>query len=244
MRLAIICLLALSSATVRSEEPIGQGLSGTALRQHLRTTYTPSQINANMSRNEPRLLDEALARRESIDPKVIEHRDQRRVEITNLLIDAGVDLDAQDGYGATALYSAVTKGYVKLAMLLIKKGANVNTSTGIYIDGPGDVTPTHLATRYPRVLAALLDRRANASAPDTSGDTPLHWAVREGNIRSVELLVRAGADVDAKNAEGDTAADLCEPISLFGEQPHFADEERAEACRQIRTLLETGGGRP
>jgi len=157
-----------------------------------------------MTENTSEARDEALRELKNIDPRLIEDRDQRRVEIAKVLIGAGARLDLNDGYGGTALAHSVYMGYDGLSLLLISSGAAVNTKTGIYIDGTGDITPLHRATKSPSVLQALLKRGAEVSARDSTGDTPLHWAVRDCNAESVRLLVDAGADVNARDKKGRT----------------------------------------
>jgi len=60
------------------------------------------------------------------------------LEIVRLLIQGKADLDLHDGYGATALYSAVyharwQKEAEPIALALLEAGANPNTRTGVYI---------------------------------------------------------------------------------------------------------------
>jgi ankyrin repeat protein len=38
-----------------------------------------------------------------------------------------------------------------------------------------------------------------AVAKDSSGNTLLHYAAKEGNLDLIELLIKEGADIDAKN---------------------------------------------
>ena len=145
----------------------------------------------------------AFQKRAATDPKLIAERDARRRAIAQLLIDANADLDPHDGHGTTALAEALDNNYEDLALLLIHSGANVNTKTGIYFDGAGDITPLHRAASNPKVLKALLERGADVNARDSQGDTPLHWAARH-NAESVKLLLEAGADPTIKDKEGRT----------------------------------------
>jgi hypothetical protein len=182
--------------------------------------------------------DKAAAELKRIDPKLIKQRDERRVAIAKLLIAAGANLDANDGYGATALAGAIYLGYDDLALLLIESNAAVNTKTGVYIDGPGDLTPLHCATRNPRIVKALLQKGADASARTTGGDTPLHWAVlsQEPSVESVRLLIAAGADVNARDNEGRTPLSWVPALSS-----EFNLDPNPMAKREIRrVLLEAG----
>jgi hypothetical protein len=138
-------------------------------------------------------LDRARRELLRVDPALIRERDARRVQIAKLLIAAGAQLDVDDGYGATALYQAVYYHYEDLALLLIDAGANVNTRTGVYIDGPGDLTPLHYAHDNPRLVEALIAHGADVNAKDSGGATPLDWAIDWGKVKSVQLLKAAGA---------------------------------------------------
>lgn len=136
---------------------------------------------------------------QAIDPKLIAEREKRRVAIAKLLMAATADLDSDDGFGATALYCSVQNRFHELSLLLVESNAELDTKTGIYIDGPGDITPVHCAVASPKVLAAMLKRGVNINGSDTSGSTPLHWAVRGGDVEAVKLLLAAGADINAKD---------------------------------------------
>jgi hypothetical protein len=155
--------------------------------------------------NTTEALDAAREEMQAIPSEVIGNRDRRRVEIADVLLDAGADIDAMDTCGATALYDAVEGRYEKLALLLIRRGAQVNTRTGIYIDGDGDLTPLHIAASRTRILKALIGNGAKVDVHDTGGHTPLHIAVAIPNIESVRALLRAGAETNARNSQGESA---------------------------------------
>lgn len=157
----------------------------------------------------------AMAKLDAIDPKLIAERDSRRVAIAKLLIAAKADLDLDDGYGSTALDSSVYSGFDDLSLLLISSGAKLDTVTRVYIDGPGDISPLHRATKSPKVLAAMIKRGAKVNIANTSGSTPLHWAVLGGHVESVKLLLAAGANVNAKDNDGRLPSYWCKTSSGF-----------------------------
>ena len=176
-------------------------------------------------------LDAARTTLKAIDPKLIAERDNRRLVIAKLLIAAKANLDLDDGYGATALSSSVYSGFDDLSLLLISSNAKLDTKTGIYIDGSGDITPMHRATKSPKVLDAMIKRGAKVNVADDSGSTPLHWAVLVRNVESAKLLINAGANVAATDKEGHTPSYWCETHSGF---KYPGDDEK----KQISNLLE------
>ncbi len=173
---------------------------------------------------------DAEARFKSIDPKRIAERDSRRVAIAKLLIKAKAYIDLDDGYGGTALDGSVQNGYDDLALLLIASNARINTRTGVYIDGVGDISPVHRATQSPKVLQAMIQRGAKVNVADSSGDTPLHWAVRDGNVECVRLLLDAGADVAAMDEEGLTPSYWCES---YGESDFPEDKDKKAIAKLL-----------
>jgi ankyrin repeat protein len=48
----------------------------------------------------------------------------------------------------------------------------------------------------------LIKNRVDVNTPDVDGTTALHWALRLNDVRAAELLVRAGAKIDAENRYG------------------------------------------
>jgi len=176
--------------------------------------------------------DAAMAKLEAINPKLIAERDGRRIAIANMLIAAKANLDLDDGYGATALSSSVYSGFDDLSLLLISSNAKIDTKTGVYIDGDGDITPMHRATKSPRVLEALIKRGGQVNVADTSGCTPLHWAVLDRNVESVNLLLEARANVAATDKEGRTPSYWCKTYDGI----EFPGDDKEE---EISKLLET-----
>lgn len=121
-------------------------------------------------------LDWAREEKGRVPREQIEQRKQSALTIALILLSHRADIDADDGYGATALYEAVYLKKLELAKLLLRFNAKVNTKTGIYIDGSGDITPLHRAYWSAELTKLLLEKGADPNAKDTSGRTPRDWA--------------------------------------------------------------------
>ena len=135
------------------------------------------------------------------------------------LLAAGADVRARTLDGQSPLHSAATARDLAGLPALLAAGADVNAR-----DNNGE-TPLHRAARSRAVpnVAALLAAGADANATTAAGDTPLHYVVGSTRVWSplppsaeqmaglfsqdtaiAAALIRAGADVNARNNEGDT----------------------------------------
>ncbi len=92
-------------------------------------------------------------------------------------------------HGAVALFNAVTKGQVSVALSLLKTGVNVNVKT---LSG---TTPLMAAASkgYSDLAKVLMDSGADVHAKDSKGHTALSIAVRSGFTRTADMLKTGGA---------------------------------------------------
>ena len=127
-------------------------------------------------------------------------------ESVQLLIDSGADVNAKDERGNTALiYATEARPAINLAVteMLVKAGADVNTT------GEDGMTALMYAAMHddPRVVKRLLEAQADVAARDAKGWTALMHATRKdrGHAAIIELLIAAGAEVNAAHKRGGTA---------------------------------------
>jgi uncharacterized protein len=117
------------------------------------------------------------------------------------------------------LNGAAFHGHWRLCRFLLDQGADVNA-----VDRQNGETALHAAlcttdrVQHDRVLEVLLAFGANANAATkigvetgdfmrdvrTKGETPLHRAAAFGSEATIELLLRHGARLDARDAHGDS----------------------------------------
>ena len=124
-----------------------------------------------------------------------------RVTAVRLLLLAGADPNAVDGSGKTPLSLAAMNGNGVILRALVNAGGRANASTA---DG---LTLLMLAARSStEATEALIDGGAAVNVQDPlAGGTALMWSVRAGHAETARALIRAGADVQARNREGETA---------------------------------------
>lgn len=119
--------------------------------------------------------------RASVPAEQLAEREALAVRICQILYSHDCDLERDDGHGATAVYLAAGRKRADLLRQLLKYGANPNVKVGVYIDGPGNLTPLHAATPSREAMQLLLDYGANPEARDSEGDTPGDWLKLQQN---------------------------------------------------------------
>ena len=87
------------------------------------------------------------------------------VELMEMLIANGADVDERDVHGYTPLLLAIQEGYTDMAKTLIVNGADVNARA--VSDGGNDVTPLYLSIILGRGAVETLLRGHGATGPKT-----------------------------------------------------------------------------
>ena len=126
-------------------------------------------------------------------------------EVTAALLNAGADVNARDVKGASALNYAALYCREAATSLLISHQASPNQSDDT---GYSPLMMASSACPDGRVAALLIRAGANVNATSKAGESPITTAAFAGNEIVVMELVASGADLDAKNDEGQTAFDL------------------------------------
>ncbi|WP_041768572.1 ankyrin repeat domain-containing protein [Pseudovibrio sp. FO-BEG1] len=160
-----------------------KGLARNA-EKHISGKIKPSQINTN--------LMSAVVRNQG--------------GVVKKLLAAGVDINEANEAGCTALLWAISFGNVYIFELLVANQADVHQE-----DAVGTSPLMVAAVKGSGVMAQkLIDAGANAKLRQWGGinerdRTALHYAsYRRRNTEVLALLVKAGADIDAKEERGYT----------------------------------------
>ncbi|MGE4490749.1 MAG: ankyrin repeat domain-containing protein [Kiritimatiellales bacterium] len=109
------------------------------------------------------------------------------VDIFNLLLNHGADVNATDEHGETPMSEAARAGRAGFVRQLMERGANIHTKDFL------GRTPLHWAAwfGYPEVVRLLLDRGADTEACDEDGASPVDLASRKGYSEIVTLIQNA-----------------------------------------------------
>ena len=130
------------------------------------------------------------------------------VHRVRVLLDYGARVDDRGRYGLTALHYAVRGGKLLLIKLLLERGARTDA-----LDSDGLTPLLHLSKTRSKadpipVMELLVAAGANVDARDENqGRLLMHFA-RQGKIEPVEWLLAHGADRNARNQSGKTAAEI------------------------------------
>ncbi len=147
-----------------------------------------------------------------------------RTTDVELLLERGLDPNAREGQGATALHLAChARSNDATVKALLSRGADVRA-----VDLFG-ATPLHWAAMHHRAGAAALLLDAGADVNASAGEqafTALHAAAAEGDLACVELLIEHGADLAARDGSGLT------PLAAAAQAGH------ADVVKRLR---EAGG---
>jgi ankyrin repeat protein len=154
-----------------------------------------------------------------------------REKVVKLPLEKGAKLDQEDKWGRTPLYLAAENLYAPTLQLLLEKGANTEPrddsgqaplisaayhgtrlSNNIIDYGADNGCKDHedqaplaemaAVSKEEDIVALLLQHGADANAKDDSGNTPLWYAIKEGNDAITLLLIGNGADVNFVDNDG------------------------------------------
>uniref|UniRef100_A0ABD2WVI9 Uncharacterized protein n=1 Tax=Trichogramma kaykai TaxID=54128 RepID=A0ABD2WVI9_9HYME len=161
-----------------------------------------------------------LLLRRGADPNVANKRGRTPLhevcddlELAEMLFEhAGrrIEIDARDDVGNTALRLALVRADVRVAELLLRRGANPSLA-----NNNNGRCPLHLLFKrrsyfeLARILFEVGSKKVRLDVQDKEGNSPLHLAAAKRRTRQIELLLRHGADPNLANERGWTCLDVC-----------------------------------
>ena len=132
-----------------------------------------------------------------------------RREVLEMIIDHGAQVNDTGLYGHTALMIACERGIIDAINLLLKAGADVNISCA-----KGNTCLHHCVIEDCKneVLQTMISCGAQVNAINKEGRTALMIASKSGNIEGINVLLKAGADPNIIDVDGNT----CLHCSVLG----------------------------
>ena len=181
-------------------------------------------------------------------PPLLEAAELGDLERLLSLLNTGVDVNAREVFGMTALMLAASEGHTAFVNALLAAGAAVNLAD------KGGWIPLHYATL--RGCAAcvriLIAAGSDVNNMSVAHQTPFSIALSYGHRNTLKILLRAGADVyytgaaqrhsETTDAEIADAWKLVDAIRKVGGWPEYVRRRRATlgiwVIRKLPTVIE------
>ncbi len=168
------------------------------------------------------------------EEKLISRAGQGDLQGVKSLLDDGINPNAANKDGLTALKCAAMRGYLNIVRVLQERGADINAKCtdgstylmdaavlgkkdivrflldeNVAVNEADKIDRTALmytaASGQTEIARMLLDRDAQINAVNKDGGTPLIIASFNGNTSLVRLLIERGANVNAADIKGMTS---------------------------------------
>ncbi|AYV79502.1 MAG: hypothetical protein Faunusvirus18_7 [Faunusvirus sp.] len=137
--------------------------------------------------------------------------DHISLQIVDKLLKAGIDINAQNEEGTTALISYIYYYTEDIAIALVKYGAD------IHIKANGKTAFTDACdTHCMRLLPLLLEQKCDVNIVDKDGRTPLMNACKANSREIALLLVDIKCDANVRDKFGLTALSYALNNKMFG----------------------------
>ena len=182
-------------------------------------------------------------------------------QMLDALLDRNVEVDAVDAAGRTALNLAAEQGTPEIVEKLLAHGADPNLHPfdelgslnqalikknfriiKILIDNGAEVNKNETWGWYPlfiagsdfRSVSILLDAGADPNMDLVGGAQLIHFAARNGETKTVELLLDRGIEVDCREGIGSNSF---QPTALYRAIENLNEDTVALLLSRARTLI-------
>ena len=170
---------------------------------HVALGTLPNQVDTEKQENLLRLVKLLLeygsdvnAINETGQSPIFRCVDSRFTEIAKCLLQHGAKTNVIDDIGRTPLFSCIE--HIAIVNLLVLAGADVK------FEDEHKTTPLHNSVKFSTVTQFLISKGADINSIDNRGNTPIYNAVNFGNLESIKILFKAGANIFVRNYMNNT----------------------------------------
>jgi ankyrin repeat protein len=135
-------------------------------------------------------------------PLHIAVQERASLSIVSTILEMGARQTMVDSEGRTALRLAVDLDLLETAQLLANSGGDV------FAAARDDKTPAEVALSKGADAVRAIFSGSAISARDSSGNTVLHYAAKQGDASLVSLLISMNANKAIKNIAAESPADI------------------------------------
>ncbi|XP_052124275.1 transient receptor potential cation channel subfamily A member 1 isoform X3 [Frankliniella occidentalis] len=152
-------------------------------------------------------------------------------DIAEYLAAEGTDVNAKDKESRTPLLLAASRGGWRTVIALIRLGANIrvkdsNSRNVLHLVVMNGGRLDELAATVVNQAKAQKDLHELLNEKDSTGCSPLHYASREGHIRSLENLIRLGACINLKNHNNESPLHFAARFGRYNTVRQLLDSEK------------------
>lgn len=147
-----------------------------------------------------------LIKDKTIDDVLIFASEFGILELAQMALKKGADVNAMDDDGMVSLMLTSIYGQTEIAEMLIKNGADVNTMD----NDRTSVLALASGNGHIEIVELLIKNGVNLEAIDNHGKTALLIASELGQIEAVKILIKSGANLKARSKNRMTALMLAD----------------------------------
>ena len=125
--------------------------------------------------------------------------------VESLLVNKKISPNVMTKQGLTPLMIAAKKGYYEITEILIKNGANINTTSKTKNSAIMYAASSNGESNY-KIAKYLLEKDSKIDNQNKKGNTALIISAMK-NIKIYNCLIEKGADTEIRNKEGKLAID-------------------------------------
>ncbi len=156
---------------------------------------TASSALSGCGKTSDRALAKLAKANQSFTPQdFVKAAGQGDIELLGLFFQAGMDRNAQDGRGYTALMQAAESGQKTVVKALLQEGAKTEFASTDPATQGSTALLLAAGNDHADCVRALIDANADVNAKTAKNWTPLTMAVYRGHLKTTEVFLKTSRD--------------------------------------------------